>query len=71
MAQKASEKLRELTVNSQYRRFYKLMRKAADENRDSLSVLTISAATLKILENEGFTVTSVNHLNYEQFKISW
>lgn len=71
MAQKASEKLRELTVSSQYRRFYKLMRKAADENRDSLLVLTINPATLNILKREGFVIEPVKHLNYDQFKISW
>lgn len=71
MAQKAAEKLRELTVSSQYRRFYKLMRKAADENRSHLLVLNMNDATRQILDAGGFTIESVKHLEYDQFKISW
>lgn len=69
--QKAAEKLRELTVSSQYRRFYKLMRKAADENRSSLLVLSMNDSTRTILEQEGFPIEAVKHLEYDNYKISW
>lgn len=47
------------------------MNKAADEDRNSLLVLNLMPHTRQILENEGFGIEKVKHLDYENFKISW
>lgn len=68
---KASDKLKDRTRTSQYRRFLKLMNKAADEGKSSILVIQLTPVTTQILEHEGFTLEETEWYGNKQTKISW
>lgn len=71
MKSTAADKLKDRTRTSQYRKFLRMMNKAADEGKSSILVILINPITRQILESEGFTVEDTSWHNLKQTKISW
>ncbi len=68
---KQSDKLKERTRTSQYRKFLKLMNKAADEGKISILTIQMWPTTKQILEVEGFVLEEKEWYGNIQTKISW